>query len=173
MARLEPELLSEGFPGALVDVERVTRTLGAIQRKHQLAIQTLVQRVSSDQAFELGNKLGVPPVREVCLESILECRQPRLLELERRALGERFVPQIGERLTTPEVERLTQQRGIPGCPAALYEHLEPLEVQLTRVDPQDVARRARDKPIVAERLPQLGDRVLEDLGRRGRGSLAP
>lgn len=117
-ARLEPELFVEGFPGALVDLERVTRTLCAIEREHQLAIQAFVEWVSGDQALELGNELGVAPVREIRLESILVRRQPQLLEPARRALRERFVPQIRERHTTPELERLTQQPGITGCPAA-------------------------------------------------------
>jgi hypothetical protein len=38
---------------------------------------------------------------------------------------------------------------------------------------QKVSRRACEKPVVAERLPQLRDGVLEDLGRRRRRPLAP
>jgi hypothetical protein len=75
---------------------------------NQLAIHALVEWVSGDQALELGNELGVAPVREICLEPILVRRQPRLLEPARCVLRERFVPQIGERLTAPELERLTK-----------------------------------------------------------------
>jgi hypothetical protein len=138
-----------------------------------LAIEALVERVLGDQALELGNELGVAPIREIRVETILLRREPHLLEPARCLLCERFVANISEWLTTPEIERLTQQPGITGCPSALCQVLEPLQVQLTRLDPQDVTRRTREKPVVAKCLPQLGDRVLKDLGRRRRGSLAP
>ena len=103
---MQSELFVEGLPGALVDLERVPRTSRAIEREHQLAVQTLVEWVFGDQALELRDELGVATFGKVRVEPIFACGQPRLLELERRALRKRFVAQIGERLTAPKLERL-------------------------------------------------------------------
>jgi hypothetical protein len=49
--------------------------------------------------------------RELRLDSLLERREPDLLEALDRRAGERLVGEIGERRTAPEAERLPQQLG--------------------------------------------------------------
>ena len=139
----------------------------------ELAVQALVEWVLGEQALELGDKLGVAAFGKVHVEPIFACGQPRLLELERRALRKRFVAQIGERLAAPKLERLAQQRGITVRAAALGQDLEPLEIQLARFNWPKVSRRACEEPVVAERLPQLRDGVLENLGRSRWRPFAP
>src|SRR5204862_8203878 len=66
----KPQLRVEHLPGALIDVERVARASGAIQREHQLTVEALVERVPADQPLELRNELDVTSGREVRLDSV-------------------------------------------------------------------------------------------------------
>src|SRR5439155_17775435 len=154
-AGLETQLRVEGLPGALIDVERVARTSGAIQREHELAVEALVERVLGDQPFELGNELDVASLREVRLDSVLSRAQPRFLEPPGRLSCKRFVAQLGKGFPAPQPERLTQQFAVAVPTTSFGEGLETFEIELARVDSEHITWRPRDQPIVAERPPKL------------------
>jgi hypothetical protein len=90
-ARLKTEFRVEGLPGALIDVERVLRAPGTIERKHELAVEAFVVRVLRGQPFELGNELDVAPFREIRLDSVLSRSEPRLLEPLGRVSRKRLI----------------------------------------------------------------------------------
>src|SRR6185503_3743359 len=92
--------------------------------------------------FELGGQPG------------LDRRQARLVESRRIGGGERLVRDVSERRAAPEVERLREA-------GAGDELLEADGVELAGLDANQVARRARDDPVRAERLAQGVDVYLE------------
>ncbi len=108
----------------------------------------------------------MPPEREIRLDSVLESRQPPLVE-----------PRRG---STPESQRaleLARRRfrvaGSEPLAAVPHELLEPVEVQLSVLDAQPVARRLRGQTVRTECLPQLGHVPMERLHRRVGRLLAP
>ena len=66
---LDPELLDERLPRRPVRRQRVGLPARAVEREHQLAAQSLAQRVLGDECFELGNELGCATEREVGVDA--------------------------------------------------------------------------------------------------------
>jgi hypothetical protein len=104
--------------------------------------------VLRNQRLQLGDELRVSPQSEICLDSVLESRQPPLLQPGRRA--------------TPESERVLElaRRGLcvacgQPCASLAHELFEAVEIELTVVDPKRVAGRSSDDTVGAEGLPQL------------------
>src|SRR5262245_9958750 len=106
---------------------------------------------------------------EVCLDPLLESRNAKLLQTSDLALRERLVREVGERRTPPEGECSAQCVRV----ALFDESFETLEVQLARLDTNQVARRSRDDPVGADRLTQLRDEVLQRVQRRSWRVSAP
>jgi hypothetical protein len=119
----------------------------------------------------------VPPELEIRVHSLFERGQAKLLEPADLVLRERLVHEVGERHVAPDGQCLTQQcracRRI-GRLARLFDQSdETLEVDASRVQPKQIARRLRLDGAGAEQLPQLRDEILQ---RRGGGAwrvLAP
>ena len=80
LARLEPELIGEQPPRLAIDRERLGLAAAAIQREHEVPVETLAPRVPARELLELAHELGVPAGREVGLDARLERRQPLLLQ---------------------------------------------------------------------------------------------
>ena len=111
----------------------------------------------------------MPAAFEVGGDARLERRQPTLLEPRRLGLGEGLVGNVGERRAPPERERLPERVRLPrgGKP------LEALDVELVRLDPDDVAGRPGEDPFGAQRLAERMHVHLQRAGGAlGRG-LAP
>ena len=62
----------------------------------------------ADERRQLADELRVLPAGEIGVDPRLERRKPLLLELAARLGRERLVREIGERLSTPERERLAE-----------------------------------------------------------------
>src|SRR4051812_37883237 len=103
-----------------------------------------------DQRLELRYELGVTSARELCVHEVRLRGQPGLLEPSRFALGERLVVEVGERVSAPQCQCLPQQFGIARGAPAPCEQLEALEVELPRLDPQQVTRWSGQQPVLAE-----------------------
>ncbi len=132
-----------------------------------------------DEAFEFGNELAREPAGEVGVDAILDRGQPELLEAAELGERERLVPELRQRRTAPQRERLAERRrGIvrvplgelaPSLGRAALEHEQ---VELVRGDVQLVRPRPGLERL-AEGLSELGDVRLEYL-RHGLGrALAP
>src|SRR5918996_867874 len=134
------------FARLLVGGERVCLPAGAVEREHQLGTQALAQRLLAHERRQLGDERRVPTEGEVRLDPILERDQAQLLEARDVSLRERLVAKVGERRTAPEVEGLAEpsRRGL-GTPVRkrgasfLEEPLEPVEIELLRIDTEQVA----------------------------------
>ena len=138
--------------------------------------EALAQRIAGNERLQLGHHLVVPAECEVSLEPLLDRAQPHLLQPRDLRLRELLVRQVRQRCPAPERKRIAQLRGraLGGGTARLgHELLEAGEVQLGRIDVQNVARRASHEPVVPDRLSQPGDVDLNGLGGRERRRGAP
>jgi hypothetical protein len=173
---LDAQLLDQHGACSPEGLQRLGLAAGAVQAQHQLATQALPQRMLPHQPFQLAGELGVTTGGELGVETLLQRRQTRLLQAGDLGLRERLVGQVGKRCSTPHRERLGQQprRGQRlGFTGLGDEPLEAREVELGRIDPQDIARGARHQPVVAELLAQPRDVFLDALGDRRRRRRPP
>ena len=126
-AGLDPELVDERAPRALIGVERLGLTAGAVEREHQLAAQPLAQRVLGHERLELAGHLGVPAGAEILLDALLEAGEPQVVEAGDLGAGETLVGELGERRRHARGQRLTG-------PAACLQIAEPREIELVWLD---------------------------------------
>ncbi len=120
----------------------------------------------ADELFELRDELVVATGSEVVVDAILEDCEPLFFKAAACIVDEAFFRETEQWSPSPERERLFTT-------TFLRETLEPLHVEFTLLDTEQVARISRQEPAVTELLAQMGDRVLEDLRSCRRGSLAP
>ena len=161
LARLETELFREERSGPPVCGECICLALGAVKGRHELAPETLAERFLSDEAFELRDERGVAAQREFGVDALFEASKAELVEasgLEREGAA---VADVGERRATPQCEcRAETIRGEPTggatkCFAPLAEKsFEAAYVDPVGLDLEDVTRRSRDEPVLAERAAQ-------------------
>ena len=101
LPRLQAEFLVERSPAVLVDGERVGLPPAAVEREHQLAAEALTKRMLVDEALELGGEFCMTPEFELCVDALLQCRQPGLFQAG--AFRRRQRPtEIGQRRPAPE-----------------------------------------------------------------------
>ena len=146
----------------------------AVEREHQLPAEPLTERFLADQRVELGDEGGVAPEGEVGVDAVLERLESKLGEVHRRG-ARRLARQVGERISSPQRERLLQQGGgltRLGGARLFDEPAETVEVALIGLDAEEVAGRPGDEA-VAELAPQAEDVVLQRAEGRGRRIVAP
>ncbi len=104
--------------------------------------------------LELAHQLGVPSGGEVGVDSLLEAAQVQLVEAGDLGLRKIRVGELGERRAAPERECLAR---LPFFQVSL----EPCEVELVVVNPDQVAGRLREQALacrapsaVARRRPE-------------------
>ena len=114
---------------------------------------------SRTSAWSSPDELCVATEREVGVDPPLERRQAELFQAEDLRLRERFVREVGERRSAPEVESFAKQscgqlgRGLSRL---LDQQLEAEHVELVRTDADHVARLLRDDHVVrSKRLAEL------------------
>ena len=176
--RLDAELVEHAARLA-VGLERVGLPPRAVEREDQLAANALAIRVRGGKATPApgprprGGRGRAPPRAGP--------RAPPAALVQPAGLGarERGVDAV-QRGPAPERERVSEQpRGrarVPASerlPALRRELLEPLEVELARLDPQAVAGPVRLDPVAAEQLAQPVHLHLERVRRLVRWRLAP
>ena len=97
-----------------------------------------------DERLELAGQLGVAAARaRSCSMRSSSAGQLEILQTRDLGLGETAVREVGERRAAPERERLRR-------PAALLQPSETLQIELVRLDTEQVAgrlRRSRSLPI--------------------------
>ena len=99
----------------------------------------------SNERLQLAHERGVAAVGEVGFDSVLEARQPQVLEPFDLVSCEPLVCEIGQRRSSPERERLAEL-------ALIEKALKAGRIELIRLDPKPVARRLRGDPLLAEHL---------------------
>jgi hypothetical protein len=156
---VEPERVAQRASAAAEDGERIALAAAAVEREHELRLQPLAQRVLRRERVELGDELDVLSEGEVGVEPLLQRHEPQLLEARDLGLGERLVRHVRERGAAPERERLAQRRrgglGLAGGAlgaTAVEKLLEPLRVELARLDAEAVPGGLRQDPLLPEPL---------------------
>jgi len=120
-------------------------TSGTVEREHQLAAGTLAERVVPHERFELGKERPVAPERELGIEALLERSEAQLVKSCNRCLRELLVGEVGERCSTPELERAPEElgRGLrvrahESLPAFARPALEAVEVEPSGLDMNEI-----------------------------------
>src|SRR5437868_6823874 len=114
------------------------------------------------QRLELADECPMPPAGQVSINSVLEAVEAKLLQTTDFGLRKTVVGEVSEWRPPPERERLLQ-------PPLGLQTQEAGEVELIRLDTQQVPGRLRLNALLAEELPQLRDVDLQRfLRRRGR-----
>jgi len=147
---------------------------GAVEREHELPAEPLAEWMLADQGLELRNKVRVAPESQVGVDAALERLEAKLGEV-RRCCAYRFAGQVGERISSPQRERLVEQLSglVRLADARLFdESPETVEIELTSLDAEEIAGRPSDEA-VAELAPQAEDVVLQRAEGRGRRIVAP
>ena len=96
-ARIDPELVDERPARVLVGLQGLRLPARPVQRRHQVAAQTLAQRVLGDERLELPDQLVVAPEGEVGVDAELDRRQLHLLQPGDCGLGEALVGEVRQR----------------------------------------------------------------------------
>ena len=110
--------------------------------------QAFAKRVLPHERLQLPDELGVPAGSDIRLDPILEARKAKLLEAGDLGLGEALERELAERRPAPERERF----GVPTLPV---QALEALEVELSLVDPEQIAGSLGLHTVFAKLLAQL------------------
>src|SRR4051794_39806067 len=112
LTRLDPELVQRSS-SITISPQCVCLTARAVEREHQPTAQPLPVRMLDDQHLQLADQLRVAAEREIGLDPLLHRRQPEILQSSRFHTCKRLVPEVGQRRTTPERERLTEDAPRP------------------------------------------------------------
>jgi hypothetical protein len=147
-ARVDPEGVGQGFPGALVHQQRLAVPARRDEGAHQRRRQRFPQRVGGRHPGQLGYQLRPAPEGDLGLGPPFGRGQPQLLQsddggVQGGALEQADVLQGGP---APEAKCLTQQPRPPGTVpgrglARTDQPLEPDRVDRVRLQPQPVAVR--------------------------------
>src|SRR5437762_12971306 len=98
-----------------------------------------------DQLLQLGHDLRVATELEISVDSPLEGRQAQLLEASECGLRELLVGELVKRRSTPQSQRLAQSCSGLGRRGRLRlpdKSLESFKIKLSRLHPEQVARRS-------------------------------
>ena len=182
LPRLHRELVDQRPSRLLEGLERLRLTAAPVQGEHQLTLKPLAERVLADEDFELGDHLLMTAGGELGVDQLLARVEPELLETGDRALRERLVGEVGQRVTAPQRLGLGEQRhrilGAAGgqCRAGgVVQSLEPVGIELVPAELEHVARRAREQPVAGRRhrSPQPRHEHVEGVDRGRRRVLSP
>ena len=145
--RLQPELLVEPLPVALMHGEGIGLARGPVQGEHQLGMWSLAQRVRRDDRLQSGDRRVSTAEKERRLDPVLRRCGTQLLQACRLRAGEVLIDELRVRRPTPEVERLVEQ---PCCLGRLggQHPLRPRgqlgkqpRIQVVGPHPEQIARR--------------------------------
>ena len=110
---LEAERLDERGAPRPEPLQGVRLPPGAIQGDHQLAAQSLVERIVEHELLELGHELRAAAELELGPEAPLRDREAQIAQALDHGTGERLEREVGERRAPPLRERLPVERGRP------------------------------------------------------------
>jgi hypothetical protein len=185
---LDAEFPDECLPGLPIDAEGLRLTARAVEREHQLRAEPLSARLLTNETFELDDEVVVTSARKVRIDSLLDRGETQLFEVRNLALRKRLVREVGKRRTAPERERLAEElrrrHGVAfgaRTSGLCQPALEPSDIELVRLDPEEVARRPGLEYAIRavadharlERLSQPRHEHADDVGRGLGRNVAP
>ena len=149
LGRIHAEL-DERSSSLLVGVERLRLSAGAVEGNHEEDAKLLSKRILGHEHLELGDRLARPSCIDLGAEGLLEREDPQLRQTSDLVLRELVVREVGQRGTAPELERVSRSPDPD-------EMLEPIGIELARVDLEHIAAALRHDAVAAEELPQPTD----------------
>ena len=178
---LEPELVAEPRTRGRIVRERVRLAAGAVEGEHGEPLRPLAQWMLGGEREDVAELLGVAPERELRVDALLERDQTELFETLDLGMGELVVPQLPVGAPTPQSDRPLGERrresvvALTPCGRGLDdEALETAHVDGLRRSVERIrAGSRRDPHGLGQRLAELRDVHLDELGRRGRGDVPP
>ena len=151
--RLEP-VVGERVACFAERVECVLLPACAVQREHQLAVAPLSRRLDLDECLELADQLAGATQHELRFDSLLFRLVAQLLEAGDLLLGEGVEREIGERVSTPERERVGGARRSArrlACARLGEQLLEAHAVERLRVDVEHIPGWSRgERQVIAQ-----------------------
>ena len=181
--RIDAKLGRQDAPHVLVGGEGVGLPAAAVQTQHQLRAQLLVQRVSRDQLAQFRQDLTLPAQVQIRVDPGDQRLQPLVLDGGSLAVPQQLRRHVGQRLASPQPERLPQQAGRlrPGAVSggrmtARGQRAEPADIELGVVEPDQVARWPRLDQVAAgpaQRRAQALNGTVERTPRTGRRRAFP
>ena len=151
-------------PRLAVSLERFGLATGSVERKDQLASQSLAKWVRRDQPLQYADRVVVFAELELGVNSLLDDRLPQLLEAPDLACERRLIGEIRESRPPPQRQRGSElfvalARG--KRPGLGDQALEAFEVDRPRRGAQDIAPRLGHEDALAEILAQSRNMVLQ------------
>ena len=134
--RIDPELVGEDLPDALIGGECLCLSPLPVEAEHELSPDALPERMLSDQDLGLADDARLLPDRQEGVDAVLTGHQPELIEARRLREQRAVIGDIRERGTTPEPERFFEHGGgdalvdRPDLPRVVDELLEAGGIQL-------------------------------------------
>ena len=126
-----------------IRLECVGLSACAVERAHQLSLQTFVQRVPSDEGLELRNQLGMATRGELAVDDLFDRGQVLLFEPAPLLVPEAFVVELHERRPAPECKGFL-------VPSFSSELLEEVKIELAVAEPEQIARAHCHQAVVPE-----------------------
>jgi hypothetical protein len=173
-------LLHEYLAAASVAGEGIGLAPGAVEREHQLAAQSIPERMCRDQQLELCQHLAVVAELEVRRDALLDALQSQLVQPVCRLACEGLDGQVGERWPSPQGKRPTEQRSRQpraalgeGAPAVSEQRFEALRIQLALLDAEHVSRAPRHEPTRRQKATNIRDIQTQHTRRRIRRIVYP
>ena len=180
-ARLDPDLPGQRPMRVAICLDRLGLPSSAVEGEHALRMEVLVEGVLGDQRLEASEHIRVSPGGELGIDRQLNRPQVQLLEPSNLRPCEGLRGDVGERGTTPEVERASGRAvGDPLlrlCPGSIDQALEARRVHRVGWQLELVAAPAGDdrgpRAVGAQCLPKPGDVEGKVLGGAGRRAIPP
>ena len=183
LAGLDPELVDENMPRALIGSECVGLSIGAVEREQLLRARPLVQRMLADDQLQLAEHVLVAAEREIAIDPIHQGCEAQLVEPRDLVAPLRLERQTGQRRATPQCERVPKELScgirLTRCGTLVGVGGQPLRTQRVEAlglerEPVTTGHGGDRIPAVApERLAQLGQVDADGLPRRRRRRRAP
>ena len=105
---LDSKLAHESLPAVAIARERVDLSTAAVEGRHQLPEQVLVERFGRDGALQVGNELVVVAEGEGHVKALRPGGATRVVEPRRCRAGLRLELDVGQRVAAPKTERLVE-----------------------------------------------------------------
>ena len=96
------EFLDEHLAGALIGGERFGLPSVAVEGEHELGVQTFPERITGDQAPQLGDHVRVTPQVQVGVDACFQCLQPHLGQTRDLPVRQQLRTDIGQRIAPPQ-----------------------------------------------------------------------
>jgi hypothetical protein len=97
----DAEFIDEHLAGALIGGERFGLPSVTVEGEHELGVQAFPERITGDQAPQLGDHVGMTPQVQVGVDACFQCLQPHLGQTGDLPVRQQLRTDIGQRIAPP------------------------------------------------------------------------